>query len=589
MAERDCSRIVDTRLFFKTLQHKRNAGCIVNPKNFLLGTEGKSGTDSNGQHCHGGEYKLPRGTNPGVDQHFQSNMAGSAKQRYDNFCKVFGGQEQPEGRLVVKSSHTLRLPTSSSDIQVFGPKVGPTYNGQMCILSECTSSQVQQSLSRPIVSRGGLPCTTRLESREQLRVPTIPHNTSHTSDTTISKGLSHPHRPMVARSNMVPEACQNDSSATHQNSKQMENIHSIREATGTFEKQEMENLRVEDLWRQQLIDIGWSERAATQIRFCKATSTLRQYNSIVTKFKTFCAEKHVKFVPDVVNTSVFADFLCYMADRSTRPLSVLKCVSAALTFLYECLNLPSPMNSPELRYLVVALVKSGTTEPAKRTRVMPVKPFMDMFLTWKDNSDISIKDLRLKTVTLMALSFMARPSDLAPNAENFDPSTGGASAFQLRRNQIVLHDDGSMTIHMFGTKNDTHRTGFEVRIPASDVAKVDVVKTLQAYMQRTDHLCEPQGPVFIALKAPYKGLTSDGIRKILSEAIEMAGLGGQGYTPRCFRPTGANAAIEAGCTPEEVMQVGRWKTKEVFFDHYVYPKAPANFTSGMRDYTGLHY
>ena len=346
---------------------------------------------------------------------------------------------------------------------------------------------------------------------------------------------------------------------------------------------------MESIWREHLTDIGWSERAASQIKFCKASTTLRQYNAVVNKFRRFCEDRQLVFPPDSKDSGVFADFMCSVSDQSTRPLSLLKTASAAVGFLYECMNQPNPMHAAELRHLMVALVKSGTTEPAKRTKVMPLQPFTVLFQGWNSDETISIKDLRLKAVTLMTISFMARPSDLAPHAEQYDSTTGEVSACHLTRNRINFHSDGSVTIFMFGIKNDTNRSGFEVRIPASINDKVDVVQTLKTYIHRTEKDVDSQGPVFISLKAPFRGLTSDGIRRILAEAIELAGLGGQGFTPRCFRPSGANAALEAGCSPEEVMQVGRWKTREVFFDHYVYPKAPAKFTSGMTEFTGLHY
>ena len=75
----------------------------------------------------------------------------------------------------------------------------------------------------------------------------------------------------------------------------------------------------------------------------------------------------------------------------------------------------------------------------------------------------------------------------------------------------------------------------------------------------------------------------------MSESISLVGLGDQGFTPKCFRPTAANAAIKMGCDPETAMHIGRWKTKEVFYDHYVHPMAPSNYTSGVFQFEGLAY
>ncbi len=186
---------------------------------------------------------------------------------------------------------------------------------------------------------------------------------------------------------------------------------------------------------------------------------------------------------------------------------------------------------------------------------MPVKAFTDLFEGWNCDENLSVKDLRLKCITLMALTFMARPSDLAPMAEQFDPSVGTSLAYTFTRDQVQFHSDGSMTVTLFGTKNDTGRTGFEIQIPGSDKVRVNVVGSLFAYMRCTEKDTDSGGPLFLTLKAPYQGLRSEGVRKVLSEAIVLAGLGGMGFTPKCFRPTGANAALEAGCTPEAAMQM----------------------------------
>ena len=113
-------------------------------------------------------------------------------------------------------------------------------------------------------------------------------------------------------------------------------------------------------------------------------------------------------------------------------------------------------------------------------------------------------------------------------------------------------------------KNDTSRTGFEIRIPASSEQHVDPVSCLKCYIDRTQHLrvLITDQPIFLSLKAPYHGISGQTIGSILSSAINLAGLGGKGYSPRCFRPTGATAAIQCNSKPETVMQIGRWKLKK---------------------------
>lgn len=87
--------------------------------------------------------------------------------------------------------------------------------------------------------------------------------------------------------------------------------------------------------------------------------------------------------------------------------------------------------------------------------------------------------------------------------------------------------------------------------------------------------------VFLTLQTPYKHLEADAIARDLDKAINMiklAGLADQGYTAKCFRPTGATKAIEANHNPEVVRKTGRWKSSEVFFQHYVHANPPKSFS-----------
>ena len=67
----------------------------------------------------------------------------------------------------------------------------------------------------------------------------------------------------------------------------------------------------------------------------------------------------------------------------------------------------------------------------------------------------------------------------------------------------------------------------------------------------------------------------------MNTTIDLVGLYGQGFPAKCFRRTGATIAVETGCDPEVAMRLGRWKTRSVFFDHYVHSKPPDTFSANI--------
>jgi hypothetical protein len=85
------------------------------------------------------------------------------------------------------------------------------------------------------------------------------------------------------------------------------------------------------------------------------------------------------------------------------------------------------------------------------------------------------RTVSLKAITLLALTFMTRPSDLAPRAQVFYTSDNSVDMCVLLRDYVQLHHDKSMTITFFGVKNDTSRTVFEVRVPPSKDLKTEPV------------------------------------------------------------------------------------------------------------------
>ena len=117
-------------------------------------------------------------------------------------------------------------------------------------------------------------------------------------------------------------------------------------------------------------------------------------------------------------------------------------------------------------------------------------------------------------------------------------------------------------------------------LPRLEDRNMDVVHCLELYLQKTQHL-RGDGAVFLSLRKPFGALSASSIAKVLETSIVRAGLGNMGYSAKSFRPTGATRAIEQGIHPDLVQKMGRWKTTEVFRDHYVHARTPSNFPSAI--------
>ncbi|KAL4239635.1 hypothetical protein ACF0H5_000444 [Mactra antiquata] len=280
----------------------------------------------------------------------------------------------------------------------------------------------------------------------------------------------------MVRSDLVPLSSQNVHFPTIEVTKQSKSV-SVNGSSGTLPQQKMGPVFLEDIWRHKLELKGWSLEVSDRFQFCIAPSTLRSYNHILEKLYDFCLSRSCPFPP--VSNKDLADFLYLIACQSQRPHSELRTATAAFGHIYKVQSLPNIADSYEIKMLICALVKSGTSRSMQRSKVMPSSSFHDLFLKWEDNNTLDIKALRLKAITLLTLTAMFRPSDIAPNAQTVD--TDGVKKVVFTVDQVVFSDEDAK-IHFFGIKNDAKRTGFEIVLPRASIVKLDPVQTLQDYI-----------------------------------------------------------------------------------------------------------
>ena len=104
---------------------------------------------------------------------------------------------------------------------------------------------------------------------------------------------------------------------------------------------------------------------------------------------------------------------------------------------------------------------------------------------------------------------------------------------------------------------------------------------LRSYITQTETFRNPQkGSLLISIYPPYRTISAMRVVLILEDAISRAGLSGQGYSAKSFRPTGATYAVK-NCDPDNIMKVGLWKTKSVFFNNYVHNKPPCDYAGNI--------
>ena len=345
----------------------------------------------------------------------------------------------------------------------------------------------------------------------------------------------------------------------------------------------METLCLENLWVENLTQKGWSMQNIHRFFHHWAKSTWQTYNRYVFKFRLFCEKKNIPFPCN--SSAAITDFLASIAHSSPRPRSQLKMASAALSCMLEATSMDNTMHTMQVQKFISALIKTCTVAPRIKTPVMPLEPFWKMFHDWGPNDSLSLKKLRMKSACLLAISFMLRPSDIAPRSVTETEDTEGHGYMNLifSLDQVEFLDSGNLLIRFHGIKNDASREGFAVDIPKCSDPLLDHVAALKSYIEATSQIRSKvdKRPVFLTLRKPYNALSSSSVGSVLGDAIKLAGLGDKGYSAKSFRPSGATAAIASGCDANIARQIGRWRSQEVFEEHYVHTRVPEDYVTKL--------
>ena len=574
------SRLLELPTVNVALELPGTHGNIACAKNIQALAQCK-GSSAYGQH-HSDSIREPSGRpKQAIVRDSKRHLVGSLRTKHNASGSIPPRVAKCGRGQALAPTERVRVAASPKLVCIFDRVMGPILDRQVCNAGKCPIAGLQQQVRRTALNRCGRTCTEGLGLAQQLLQPTVSPATSTARCHRKTTCMGDNNCPKMASPAMV-SASGSLAGLSAAKATKVERIHPQSSPARAMEEQTMGSLCLASMWRQNLRAQGWSKRATIQLPLCLAPSTLAAYNRCVNKLYKFCCEKKVGFPP--VQSDIVADFLCNVADTSEAPRSQLKVMQAALSYLYQVMGKQNPLNTVPVQMLITALIKSGTQQPMTRSKVMPVTPFADLFRKWPDNEKLSLKQLRLKTITLMALTLMLRPSDIAPKSVHFDKDTHDVSICLFSTDNVKFCDDGAAQLVFHGIKNDTAREGFQVLMQPVTEGKLNPVQALKVYIERTD-LVRPRGnPVFLSLLPPHGPISAATVSSVLNEAIHLANLSGQGFSAKSFRPTGATAAIDLGHDPDITMRLGRWKTRSVFFDHYVHSKPPASMSADILGY-----
>jgi site-specific recombinase XerD len=290
-------------------------------------------------------------------------------------------------------------------------------------------------------------------------------------------------------------------------------------------------------------------------------STWKQYKSIFTKWSKFCENQSVDLWQPTLSSILkflsilYSDGLSYVSINSAR--------SALSTLLGSVEGFPIGQHP-----LVVRLVKGvGRLRPpsCKYNYIWDASQVLSLFLNWKANVELDLKQLSYKTVGLLALCSAQRVQTLVNitvDKVHFTPC------------EVVIRIASVL-------KTTKPGDGCIISLKKYPDEKLCIYKCLKLYIEKTSALRKSNN-LFVSYQSPYERASSQTVSRWLKEVLKLSGIDINLFSSHSFRHSSTSKAVDSGVCLDTIYKAAGWSQKsKVFAKFYKKPLLNADFSSSI--------
>ncbi|XP_069068409.1 integrase/recombinase xerD homolog [Pleurodeles waltl] len=302
-------------------------------------------------------------------------------------------------------------------------------------------------------------------------------------------------------------------------------------------------------FRTQWQDRRLSQEAQGFITQAWAPGTGKRYMSAWSRWACWCMDRHT----DPTGAHI-TDIIYFLAELATAGLSycTVNAFRSAISPGHPLLDNQPVGAHPWVCKLLKGIRLSCPPEP-RYSELWDINLVLRLLSSWQDNQFLSRKELSAKLAMLLCLISCTRVSDVRA----LDVSAG------------VFSPDGVTFTVARGTKFNTRSVSY----PAFPFApKLCVVRCLKAYEEMTADLHPSgEGQLLIALKKPFKAVSSPTIARWIRWILAVAGIDIQVFGAHSTRGAMASKAVHVGWRLEDIMNAADWSSESVFKRFYFKP------------------
>ena len=300
---------------------------------------------------------------------------------------------------------------------------------------------------------------------------------------------------------------------------------------------------------------GLSEDVIARLLKDVEDHSIKKYQSYWYKFSGWFNKREIS--PDDLSVNIMCKFLIFMFDKGLSA-STLKFIKSSVSFFLRQSH-SEIIESPIISRLLKSFEKLRPTVP-RYVVTWDVNKVLCFLSSWFPNNKITLKQLTLKTVMLIALS----SSDRAQTIHS------------MRVDNCVCTARGVEFPIFSRLKTSRHLRRPKVVIcPRWSDPSLDVEKCVTTYMDRTlTFRCKAvrQGKpkpnqLFLSHKTGLP-VARNSISRWLTEVMSLAGIDTSYFKAHSTRGAGLNKAKSRGANPSQIVQQGDWTNVTTWERHY---------------------
>ena len=180
---------------------------------------------------------------------------------------------------------------------------------------------------------------------------------------------------------------------------------------------------------------------------------------------------------------------------------------------------------------------------SRYTIVWDVKVVLDYFRQWKDNKELVLRELSLKTTTLVALVSAQRVQAL--HKLDLDCMT--------QENDRITFKFDLLTQNRPSIKSPIMEL-----CAYPENLKIYVIKTFSHYLERTQSFREQETKLFLTYQKHQHAVSASTISRWIESMLKGAGDDTSTFSAHSTRAASFSAAKQAGVPIMDILSTGRW-------------------------------